>query len=64
MTKEDEGDIQITISYVLYRRIHSLSKVAGKSPEELVEEAVQVYIKNQRLSSRSHFLYGEVFGDS
>jgi len=49
--QQDEGDIQIVIPYALYRRIHSLGKAVGKSPEELVEDAVRVYIKNQRLGS-------------
>ena len=43
---EDEGDIQIIIPYAFYRRIHRLGKVIGKTPEELVKEAVKRFLKD------------------
>ena len=56
--ERDEGHIEIMFPYAMYRKLHILGKVAQKSPEELIVDAVQVYL-NLRDANQRHFLYGD-----
>lgn len=44
-SNEDEGDIQVTIPYKVYRKLHRLSKMVYKTPEEVIEEALRDFLR-------------------